>query len=213
MATDDWFRRKSWTDRDRSEFYERLSRCRTLFHKAQYLRIQAFELAASGEVHGAMELLSRLFDEFPEKSQLAQAHVQMAECQIALHQNDAALREYRMALEAEKRFPGVQTSVWLDFPWFVVLHGMRDLYNEAQGFLDWGKSCQSLFPIQEYKLATVLSFMSADDGKLDAAKRYARRALSSAQRTSSGFRYHAKLGLVRVESPDIRRRLEELAQI
>ena len=41
---DDWFRRKTWTPKDREEFFARLRRSRGAFHKAQYARIQAYEL-------------------------------------------------------------------------------------------------------------------------------------------------------------------------
>jgi hypothetical protein len=41
---DDWYRRKTWTAEDREEFFTRLRRSRGAFHKAQYARIQAFEL-------------------------------------------------------------------------------------------------------------------------------------------------------------------------
>ena len=42
---EEWFRRKTWTQEDREAFFARLKRSRGLFHKAQYLRVQAYELA------------------------------------------------------------------------------------------------------------------------------------------------------------------------
>jgi tetratricopeptide (TPR) repeat protein len=210
MGQDDWYRRKSWTDADRSEFHQRLKRSRTMGNVAQYVRIQAVYLADVGEMQGAIELLDQLFADFPEKSQLASAHLQKAECMVALGEFDEAVKEYRAALWAEKQFPSVRTRVWLKFPWFVVMHGMTELYPEACRFLDWGEG-KPTFPVDEYKLATIEAFMAADRGDADVARGRARAALVSAAKQHSGFRYHAKLGLVTQEEPHVRQRLEELA--
>jgi tetratricopeptide (TPR) repeat protein len=210
MARDDWFRRTTWTEHDRSDFFERLKRCRGNDGKAQYVRIQADHLAEAEEIRGAVELLETLFADYPEKLQLAQAHAQMAECRIALGQSAAALNEYRKALAAEKELPAARTLIWLEFPWFVARHGMQEFYPEARHFLEWGERKTS-FPIEEYKLAVVEAFMAADEGNRDAARRFAKIALVAAERTHSGFRYHAKLGLVNRQLPDVQKRLEKLA--
>jgi len=211
MARDDWFRRTTWTEKDRSEFFERLKRCRGNDSKSQNVRIQAHHLAEAGEIGGAVELLEILISEYPEKSELAMAHVQLAECQLALGKDENALNEYRRALAAEKELTNVRTRVWLAFPWLVVLRGMRDLYPEARQFLEWGER-KATFPVEEYRLATVEALMAADEGDPAAAGRYARLALAAANRTHSGFRYHAKLGIVDNQLPDVKRRLEELAK-
>lgn len=209
---DKWFRRSTWLESDRSEFLARLARCRGEGSKAQHIRIQAHHLAETGVFHGAIELLEKLFSEYPEKSQLAMGHVQMAECRLALGQDAAALAEYRLALTAERAMPNVRTQAWLEFPWLVATCGFRDLYPEACRFLEWGQRRTS-YPIEDYKLATVEAFMADDAGNREVAARFARIALAAAERTHSGLRYHAELGLVRHELPEVRRRLEKLAQV
>ena len=72
MSKTDWFRRTAWSDADREDFNARLKRSRGEGNKAQYLRIQAVYLAEAGHHHNAIELLDRLFAEFPQKGQLAQ---------------------------------------------------------------------------------------------------------------------------------------------
>ncbi len=211
MSREQWYRRTTWTEQDRSEFFQRLFRSRGQFHKAQYLRIQAFYLVQAGEVCPAMELLKRLFDEFAEKSQMPHAHLQMAECHLALNNFDDALDEYRASLAAELKCPGIRTNVWLAFPWLVVVRTMRHLYPEARQFLDWGKSHLATFPIEQFQLAAIQSFMAADEGQLEAAGQFARIALEAAGRSHSGYRYHAKLGLVENLDIEIRDRLERLA--
>ena len=76
MSKLEWYRRTTWTDVDRVDFDTRLKRSRGTGNKAQYLRIQAYHLAEVGNEEGAIQLLDRLFAEFPEKLQLAQAHEQ-----------------------------------------------------------------------------------------------------------------------------------------
>ena len=68
MSSDDWYRRTTWTDTDRSEFHARLKRSSGDFHKAQYLRIQAHYLANANLTQGAVELLDQLIADFPDPS-------------------------------------------------------------------------------------------------------------------------------------------------
>ncbi len=162
-------------------------------------------------MQGAIKLLQQLFAELPEPSELATAHVQMAECLMAMDQRENALNAYRTALRVEKEFPQRRTNAWLDFPWLVVTKRMRQLYSEARSFLEWGNR-QPRFPIEEYKLATVEAFMAEDEGSVGTAKRFARIALNVAQRTHSGFRYHPTLGLVKDQEQEVKERLEKLAR-
>ena len=121
----------------------------------------------------------KLFSDFPDKSQLAQAHLQMAECLLARDRVDDAIGEYRAALNAEKAYPNSRTQVWLDFPWLVVTRRMSDLYVEARLFLDW-RGSHSLFPIEEYRLATVLAFLADESGDSHSARKHAVAALNAA---------------------------------
>jgi hypothetical protein len=70
MSNDDWFRRKTWTPVDCAEFFDCLRRRRGAFHKAQYARIQAYELQNVGTMetlHGAVELLDTILAEWHSK--------------------------------------------------------------------------------------------------------------------------------------------------
>jgi tetratricopeptide (TPR) repeat protein len=120
MSKTEWFRRSTWSDADREDFNARLKRSRGDGNKAQYLRIQAGHLADAGHHAVAIELLDRLFAEFPQRIELAQAHSQKAESLAQLGQTEAAVKEYRAALQTERDFPNVQTNAWLDFGWLIV---------------------------------------------------------------------------------------------
>lgn len=93
MSITDWFRRSSWTARDREEFDARLQRSRGPANKAQYLRIQALHLAEAGLHTAAIDLLDKLLREFPCRTELASAHQQRAESLAKLRQPDAAFDE------------------------------------------------------------------------------------------------------------------------
>jgi hypothetical protein len=71
VADESWYRRRTWTDEDRAGFFARLRRSRSGFHKAQYCRIQAYELQQAGNYHAALELLDLLMKEWPDDAQKA----------------------------------------------------------------------------------------------------------------------------------------------
>src|SRR5262245_61553605 len=131
MSKIEWFRRSTWTDQDREEFNARLARSRGSSNKSQYLRIQASHLADAGLHADAIELLDRLLTDYPEKIEIASAHLQKANSLRILGQTGLAIDEYRAALHAERGFPNVKTGTWLDFGWFVVENQRTDLYGEV----------------------------------------------------------------------------------
>src|SRR5262245_57279217 len=98
MTSKDWFRQTTWSREDEQAFFSRLARSRGSLHKAQYLRIQAYSLAETGNealVSAALSLLNRLLTEFPEPSQLVAAHFQAARCHERLGDLGAAVNQFR----------------------------------------------------------------------------------------------------------------------
>lgn len=212
MSNVEWFRRSTWTDVDREEFNARLRRSRGLGNKAQYLRIQAFHLAESGHHHGALELLDRLFAEFPDRIQLAQAHVQKAELLAILGDTDAVVGELRAALKIEREFPNVRTQAWLGFGWFVCEKQLRSFYNEAAAVLqEFGDERGYRLPAEEYRYCTIQALLAEARGEKTLACQFAKLALAEAAKAHSGLRYHAKIGLVGNERNTFENRLRELA--
>ncbi len=79
----DWFRKTTGSEADQADFFVRLKRCRTAYNKAQCLRIQASHLEGIGShemLRASLELLDKLFAEFPEQTQLASVYSQKASC-------------------------------------------------------------------------------------------------------------------------------------
>ena len=213
MANDDWFRRTTWSSKDREEFFSRLKRSRTSYNKAQYVRIQAHYLASVGTeplIRDALELLDYLFANYPERSQLSSAHFQRAKCLTDLGDYPLAIDAYRNAFEFQRKYPGWQTNAHGHFAELIVTLKRRDLYDEALAILDeFGES--DVFPVDVFKREAARALIAEDRGDQARAADHARRALAAAAATDSGFRYHKRLGLVGFVDPDVTDRLRSLS--
>jgi len=213
MSKLEWFRRTTWTDDDRKDFDARLKRSRGASNKAQYLRIQAYHLAEVGLEEEAIELLDRLFAEFPDKLQLAQAHQQKGSSLARLRKTEAALQELRAALQAERDFPNVKTNAWLDFGWLVVEKQLTDLYDEVCRVLQEFRAESGLtFPSIEHRYATIQALLADAKGEEGRAREFAKQALAEAAKVHSALSYHPALGLVGSEFNIFEKRLAELAR-
>jgi tetratricopeptide (TPR) repeat protein len=206
----EWFRRKTWSGEDEAAFFDKLKRVRSAGSKAQYLRIQAFHLQEEGLFLPALKLLDTMVSELPEPLQLAQAQMQRGECLAALDRHDEALAAYRHAFAAQRSFPNALTNAYLGFGELVLMLERRDLYDEVLARIEEFGG-EEAFPFLRYRLSVIFAFISDDRGDSASARRYARRALDAAAETESPFRYHRKLGLVRKQVPEIRKRLLRLA--
>jgi len=212
MSKTEWFRRSTWTDQDRQEFNARLARSRASSSKSQYLRIQASHLADAGLHAAAIELLDRLLADYPEKIEIASAHLQKANSLRILGQTGLVIDEFRAALHAERDFPNVKTGTWLDFGWFVVEHQRADLYDEVlEIFKEFRDESDLKFPATEYRYWGVQAVIAAAQANPVAAREFAQRALGEASKTHSGLRYHANLGLVGSQPAWLEKKLQALA--
>ena len=212
MSKVEWYRRTTWTESDRKDFESRLKRSRGASNKAQYLRIQAYHLAEVGNEEAAIQLLDRLFAEFPETYQLAQAHDQKANCLATLGKIEEAIKEYRAALQAERDFPNFKTNAWIDFGWLVVEKELTDLYDEVSRVLQEFRDESGLkFPAIEYRYATIEALLAHAKGQEGRASKFAKQALAEAGKVHSGLRYHPGVGLVGSEHQVFEKRLRTIA--
>ncbi len=213
MGRFDWYRRSTWDDSDREEFEARLKRCRYAGSKAQYLRIQAHHLAEVGLHTPAIELLDRLLRDFPDRGETAMSRLQKAGSLASLGELSAAIEEFRAALQAEREYPNVRTLAALDFGWFIVEKHLVDLFDEAADVLKEFENKQfgTAFPVVSYRVCAIQSILADARGDRAAAGDYARRALVEAAKTHSGYRYHAKTGLVESRPDWMEKRLTSLA--
>ncbi len=213
MNAPEWFRRTTWTPSDCEEFFARLKRSRTTYHKSQYLRIQAGYLQEVGTepmLRAALELLELLITEYPDRSQLSSAFHQRAQCLSDLGDYHWAIESYRQSFDARRAAPGWKDMAYLHFGELVIGLRRQDLYDEALAALDeFGGD--EVFPAHRYQAATIRSLIAAERGNRDVAREYAQEALAAASATESPFRYHRKLGLVRFVDPEVMDRLRALA--
>jgi tetratricopeptide (TPR) repeat protein len=197
MPSSEWYRCISWTSTEQAEFEARLKRSRGAFYKAQYLRIQAVTLLATGSpalVPSALALVARLLREYPDEEQLL-ARTTRAECLARLGRWDEALDAYRVALDWERTHSGHHAEAYLDFVHLILYLERRDLYGEAEGVLDAFGGTE-LFPVSGFRFAAARALLAEYAGDRSRAIRWAQTALEAAARTESGLRYHPDLGLV-----------------
>src|SRR6266567_2107581 len=98
MAVEPWFRRSTWSLSDKTDFFARLARSRSAANRAQYLRIQAWHLQQVGTepmYEAALDLLNMLIADYPEPTQLSEAHGQRAACLGGMGRTEDALLEYQ----------------------------------------------------------------------------------------------------------------------
>jgi tetratricopeptide (TPR) repeat protein len=209
---DDWFRRKTWTTKDREDFFARLQRSRGAFYKAQYARIQAYELITTRTPEAysaALELLDLILANWGEDAQLASVYHHRAECFAGLGNLPCTLDAYRQVFRTQRTRKGELTMAHLDFGWLIATTPLPEHYDEALGLLD--EFTHNNFPVDQYRASAIHALICDARGQREQARLYAQLALQVAAARHSGFRYHAKLGLVKSPDENVYVRLQLLA--
>ena len=211
---DDWFRRKTWTVRDRDEFFTRLKRSRGSFHKAQYARIQAYKLITTRKrdaYTAALELLDMILAEWREDAQLASVYDHRAECFLGLGDVARAVEAYRLVFQTQRVCKSELTMAHLDFGWLVVSAPLPELYDEAMAVLGEFHRETISFPVDRYRASAIQALILDARGQPEQARSYARIALQEEAAQHSGFRYHPTIGLVHAPDEKVHDRLQKLA--
>jgi len=178
------------------------------------LRIQAFHLAHDAEpplYEAALALLDRLLCDFPDPSQLGEAHRQRGTCLVAMQRPDEAIRAYQAALAAERSLPSIKGPAYLDLSELALALSRDDLYAEILEVVK-ARLPHEIFPLGQYRAFGAAAFLSEHLGSADDAREFAKAALSAAAQTESPFQYHRTLGLVDSTDEDVQRRLWQLAR-
>lgn len=215
MATD-WFRKTTWSEADQLDFFARLKRCRTVYNKAQYLRIQASYLEGIDShdmLEASLGLLDKMFAEFPEQTQLASAYSQKASCLAKLGNTDEAIINYQRALQTEREFPRAKTYAFIGFGKLVAENKLSDFYDEALTALESELTSRGIqFPSDTFNAFGIRSLIAAERGQNQKAKEFAKAALEAAAKIDSGFCYHPTVGLVRDKETPFYKSIEIIAQ-
>ena len=208
MAKIDWYRRTTWTEADKVDFYLRLKRSHD---KTQYLRIQASTLASAGNYAVAIELLNELLEFYPKISELASAYSQLAEAYAHFGQLNNVIKFYEASLKVQQEYPIVKNSAWLCYPLFLVENEIIEHYPRANSILIENYSESYLdFPLHKYWYNSAKAVLLQYSGDIEVAKKFASAAIDAAELKHSGLRYHPNLGLVDIAKSKIHPRLIQL---
>jgi len=196
MATE-WYRKETWSVSDKADFEAHLKRSRTVFHKSQYLCIQAYHLVSAKPplYSAALDLVDRVFNEFRVDSQMAKPYLIKAQCILELQGFSAAVPYYREGLKFELKYPNLRTTAWLDFSWEIVKACRTDLYDEALALIQ-KPPYPLLLPAAVYKMNLIQAIVANQKCEHEVAKQFAQTAWAASKCETSGLPYHKDIGLV-----------------
>jgi hypothetical protein len=213
MKRTEWYRRTTWDDEIRADFYRRWQRARTTYNKAQYLRLQAYHLVQSGLYQAAIELLEHYFREFANADgDLALAHLLYAEACAGINEQQEAITHFRLAIQHQRVHPNVITEAPLDFAIFIIRTKNKKLFLEGlQGLNDFELTVKMLLPIQKYTLNGLRAIILKLLDRKPEAKSNAQVALAAADMSDSGLRFHPGFGVVVDKNSRFHKLLKKLA--
>nr|WP_199001721.1 tetratricopeptide repeat protein [Flavobacterium sp. ASV13] len=195
----DWYRRKTWTKIDEDEFFAKLGRARK-DGRAQYLKIQAIELVSTKNVEllkVAKTLLNKLLAEYPNDDfNKGSALHTLGNIYRQLDDYDIAIDYYKQALDFELIYPNVRTQAYLDYSELIIKNNKIEKYDDVENIL-LDRYSGLLFPIEKYKVNSIMSIINKDKNRPDKAKHYAELAEKNATAEISELRYHKNLGVVK----------------
>lgn len=194
----DWYRKKTWAKEDEEHFFTKLSRARK-DGRAQYLKIQAIELVDTKNIkllNIAKELLQKVLDEYPDDN-FNRSSVYNTFGDIFLLENDIkkSIEYYKKSIDFEKVYPNVKTNSYLIYSELIIKNKLTHEYLYVEKILE-ERTSGLLFPIDKYKVFSILAILNYHNSKKELAKEYAKLANENAQAETSGLRYHKQLGVV-----------------
>ena len=185
-----WYRRKTWTKTDEEEFFVKLARARK-DGRAQYLKIQANELVETEDktlLKVAETLLNKMLTEYPDDGFEKGSALHTLGDIYKLNDNyELAIYFYKQALDFETIYPNVITQAYLDHSELVIKTGKENLLDEVEKLL-LDRYSELRFPIEKYKVNSILSIINANKGRQEQAVQYADIAEQSATAETSGLR-------------------------
>ncbi len=195
----DWYRRKTWTQKDEEEFFAKLGRARK-DGRSQYLKIQAIELIETKDkklLEVAELLLNKMLTEYPDdKLNIGPALQALGDIYKLKEDLDSAISYYKRAIDFEAVFPNVQTQAYLNYSELIVKTERTEVYKAIEKVLE-EKTTGLLFPVEKYKVFSLLAVINKHFGKTEKVKYYENLVEQNANSETSGLRYHKYLGVVK----------------
>jgi hypothetical protein len=217
MATDDWYRNRSWDSTIEADFEARLKRSRGACNKAQYLRIQASYLLDSPDKDNqlvGLRLMERLIKDFPtEEFSTIFGHEQIGDYFFDQGDFDVAEQQFRVVTDYyNKKQSRSGTSGIADLKLVeTILTG-----NQTSKFEEAYKLCKE-YPASELTMnsdrfyyATLAARLCDKMNKKEEAKQYAETAINLSKIKKPQFSRHKTVGLVNATDKQLRI-LEQIA--
>jgi len=192
----EWYRKKTWTKDDESEFFAKLQRARK-DGRAQYLMLQAYALSETDNKElwaVALNLIQKYFDEYSDDQfEKSGAYGTVGKIYCKMGEYDLALESYKKAVEQEKAYPGVRTGAFLDFSQLAIHQNRTDLFDDIEAvLLDNIEECG--FPSSKYIECEALSTIYKHKNDLERANYYKILAEETANDDDSCLVYYRKFG-------------------
>jgi tetratricopeptide (TPR) repeat protein len=195
----DWYRNKVWSKEIENEFFYKLQKARK-YNRAQYLKIQAIELIETNKLDllkVAESLLKTVLEEYPEnKIEQSTTLNSLGDIYRIRKEYDTAIEYYKKALDFEKIYPNVLTQAYLNFAELILKTEKYELFNYVQELI-LPRIDKLLFPVEKYKVFTILSIINQKKGNSVQAEKYFKIANDNAELKTSSLRYHRYLGIVK----------------
>ena len=144
----------------------------------------------------AKELLQKVLDDYPDNN-LEKSSVYKTFGDIFLLEKnlEKAIEYYRKAIDFEKVYPNVKTNSDIIYSELIIKNKLTNEYLNVEKILE-EKISGLLFPIDKYKVFSMLAILNYYNSNIQTAKGYALLANENAQAETSGLRYHKHLGIV-----------------
>ena len=177
---EEWFRTPGWDAAAQEDFEARLRRAKP-HNRAQYLRIKAGSLAASGEVDAALTLLERVLNEYDsDVLQAPMARCQRAELLEDQGRLDEAENEYRQVISIHQQVGHRYGNPELRLAELLLRRGSRLAYQDALNHL-LHELPKMLRTSQRFRGAAVAARMHRELGNREEATSLAVQALQIAE--------------------------------
>jgi|HubBroStandDraft_1064217.scaffolds.fasta_scaffold282796_2 tetratricopeptide (TPR) repeat protein len=194
LCVGDWYRKTTWTGDDAKDFFAQLAHSQAEIQRAQYLKVQALTLKDVKQYSAALELADLALEKYPH-ADTAQFRKLRAECLWALGLREQSLEAYRSAFEAQREQRNILCNVALAFA--EAFHDADDGAHRRE-LLDLLREeiaqPESFGPMLELRYALMFARLLSGLGDVNAAAKWAERALSAQRAEMAALRHHRRVG-------------------
>lgn len=213
MVDQSWYRNTTWNRQIRDVFESRLSKCRSDYNKAQYLRIQGYTLQSSEDPtirKIGRELFLRVINDYPEQdSQVPDALIGLGESFESDHDYENAEKYYRQSIAYVKGHcekSGEIFQSYLLLPELIIKTKQQGKYIEALDMLTHWKGLKYIpFHDEQYRYCLAIARLSFRLSMKKEAALFANKALELSDIGKlPQFSRHPNIGIVKTTQEEIR---------